>query len=498
MVNRQEVMAAISQRSSEQLKDDYYDIIKDWKSWYRGNVEDFHNYDVKLVDGTTKSCEMLSLQMAKKVCEDMTDLLWSEKVKINIEDENASYIVHRDLFRNNFQIEYGNLIEKTMALGTGVTIEYVYNNEVRIDYLEADLIVPWAWANQQITGLTTLSQFKRGEYWYNHLVYHYIENNIYYVEHELYKSKDEYALGDKVSANEVNQILFNGENEEYITVDDTFVITFETLQPFFQVIRPNVVNNLEFRFPMGISLFANSSDTLKAIDTKYDSFTNEFSMGRKRILVSYDAIKRRTQVNTETGDVTYISNFDTQESVFQGINLNGESMKEPVKEIDFTLRSDEHIQSINQELDVLGTKVGLGNNYYEFDARGLKTATEVVSENSILYRSKSKHQQIIEKALIDLVYSILYLEKNVIEEPTLQNTDINDIEVKINFDDSIVQDKDKEMENGLNEVNAGVMSKYTYLTKVKGLTDEEAEEELSRLATINQDTQMTWELNNNE
>ena len=488
-----EVLSAISQRSTEQLKDDYYDIISDFKSWYRGNVEDFHHYEVRLIDGSQQDCEMLSLQMAKKVCEDMTDLIWSEKVKINIEDETANKVVTDALFNNNFQVEYCGLIEKAMALGTGVTVEFIRDGKVRIDYLEADLIVPFAWINQQITGLATMSQYKKGEYWYNQLAYHWFEKDTYFVEYEVYISNDEYSLGNKLDAPDISLEVF-GDNTAFVTEDDKVLIVYkDTPRPFFQVIKPNIVNNLELRYPMGISLFGNSIDTLKALDEKYDSFTNEFKYGRKRIIVSSDAIKKRVDIDPNTQERTYVSGFDAKEPVFQAINVDSEYMKSPVQEVDFTLRTQEHVDAINEELNVLSTKTGLGNSYYQFDNKGLKTATEVVSENSDLYRTKTKHQQIIEKALMDLVYSILWLEKNALGT----NVD-TEVEVKINFDDSIVQDKDKIKEVAMNEVNSGVRSKLSYLMEIRGLTEEEAKRELKLLSTINQDTQMAYDLETGE
>ena len=37
---------------------------------------------------------------------------------------------------------------------------------------------------------------------------------------------------------------------------------------------------------MGIAIFANAIDTLKKLDMEFDSYCNEFDLGRKRILVA--------------------------------------------------------------------------------------------------------------------------------------------------------------------------------------------------------------------
>lgn len=48
--------------------------------------------------------------------------------------------------------------------------------------------------------------------------------------------------------------------------------------PLFQIIKPNIVNNIETTSPMGISVFGNSIDILEGIDLVYDSYDNEFRL----------------------------------------------------------------------------------------------------------------------------------------------------------------------------------------------------------------------------
>jgi len=61
-----------------------------WKSWYRGNVNDFHYYNVKLADGKTCKKERRTMNMPKKVCEDFSKLVWSEKVEIKLDGKKGT------------------------------------------------------------------------------------------------------------------------------------------------------------------------------------------------------------------------------------------------------------------------------------------------------------------------------------------------------------------------------------------------------------------------
>jgi A118 family predicted phage portal protein len=217
--------------------------------------------------------------------------------------------------------------------------------------------------------------------------------------------------------------------------------------------------------PMGISVFANSIDKFKSIDTKYDSFNNEFEMGKKRILVDRTALKSAAQVSSD-GTVTNVSYFDKNDRTYVAINgMDGQ----PVKEIDFSLRYEEHINSINADLNYLSAGVGLGQNYYEFNGVSTKTATEVVSENSDTYRTKNHHQIVIKDVLYDLIKSIMFLEG------------FDSKEIKIEFDDSIIEDENTKKEKAQIRVEKGLLSKLTYLKEYEGMTEEEAKLELQRI-----------------
>ena len=90
----------------------------------------------------------------------------------------------------------------------------------------------------------------------------------------------------------------------------------------------------------------------------------------------------------------------------------------------------------------------------------MKTATEVISEKSELFQNLKKLGAAIKK----LYCAILYLNGKKIDE-----TDI-----KIDFDDSIIQDKEKEFVQDLQLVSSGIMQKWEFRVKYFNESDEEA------------------------
>lgn len=450
----QSIAETLNKQGNNLVLGNIYDMVDIWKSWYRGSVNDFHYYNSKLADGTTIQCERKTMNMAKKICEDYSKLLWSERTEISLSSKRNTKRLWEclDNKENNFSYMISDFIEKTFAFGTGCAIEYIKEGKTNIDFIYADKIIPTKWSNNHIGGLIAIDQYKEGKVFYTLLTSHDYTDGFYTKSYELYKSKSANDLGKQVSF-----------EEKYPNVQNPYVVEVDT--PHFQIYKPNIVNNFDLDSQMGISIFANSIDKLKAVDIKYDSFSNEFELGKKRILVDKTALKSSITTD-EAGNITNVTLFDRNDKVYQAIN-GMES--QPVKEIDFTLRVQEHISAINAELNYLSASVGLGQNYYDFDGTGVKTATEVISENSDTYRSKVKHQIILKDFLYDMIKSICYLEG------------IDCKEINIVFDDSIIEDKNAQREAGMKLVNAGLISKETFMAKYLEYDEDQIKEEQEKL-----------------
>lgn len=131
----------------------FYRQIEVWRSWYNSDVRKFHRYKVYRGKGGSVNCTRYSLGMAKKVCEDMADLLLNERVTITIADEAADVFVKKVLKANTWE-ELGNEFQEwKSALGTAAYVVHVRDavvdgdgnltgGSVGINYVEAANIFP--------------------------------------------------------------------------------------------------------------------------------------------------------------------------------------------------------------------------------------------------------------------------------------------------------------------------------------------------------------------
>jgi len=125
------IQTTLSKRGMNITVGNMYDLMAICKEWYRGDVNDFHHYNVNLANGTTKKCERLTMNMAKKSCEDFSKLLWTEKTKIELDTKENTRKLWKilDSKKNDFTINFPVAVEKAFALGNGATVEYKDNGD---------------------------------------------------------------------------------------------------------------------------------------------------------------------------------------------------------------------------------------------------------------------------------------------------------------------------------------------------------------------------------
>ena len=141
----------------------------------------------------------------------------------------------------------------------------------------------------------------------------------------------------------------------------------------------------------------------------------------------------------------------------------------PIYEVDMELRADQHSKAINDDLNFLSFKCGFGTERYRFEKGTVATATQVISENSDMYRSLQKHEIILDSVIKELIAIIIRLGI-VLHRPNLKES----VDVAIDFDDSIIEDKASERQQDRQDVSMGAMKLTEYRAKWYGETEEEA------------------------
>jgi A118 family predicted phage portal protein len=179
--------------------------------------------------------------------------------------------------------------------------------------------------------------------------------------------------------------------------------------------------------------------------------------------------------------------FDATDETYEALSTDDpDSLK--IQDNSVSLRVEEHVAALNAFLNILCLQVGLSAGTFSFDAHsGLKTATEVVSENSKTYKTVRNFQAQITpsvQALVDAIIEVASLYDMTWEGQSIRALKDRGYEIKVTLDDGITQDRQTNINEGITLVGAGLMSKYTFLTDPKygiNLTEEDAQAELERI-----------------
>lgn len=447
MVN---IRRALKELGFDTVDSKFYSLIDVWKSWYDGEVKDFHSYTVW--NGIEElECHRYSVNMGKKVCEDWANLLMNERVNITLEGKKEQEFVDTILANNNWEVKASESQERKAAVGTiayvpiveemGVdpdTAEVKDTGKIHINYVTAANIYPLTWDNGIIRECAFVSRKRVDDREYTYIQVHRLNGGEYDIENHLYDA-DEVPLTSVRGFETIPPVVHTGSDKPQFVID-----------------RLNIANSDEEN-PMGVAVFAYAIDQLKSIDITYDSYVNEFVLGKKRIVVQPEATK----------DINGRPVFDKRETVYYVLPEDRAADGNILQQVDMTLRTAEFNTGMQDMLNVLSSKCGFGENHYKFDQTSIATATQVISENSTMFNTIRKHEIILREAITNLCRTLLRMGNRYMGAELDEN-----IEISIDFDDSIIEDKQADFNRDKIMLDSGIMNDWEF--RMRWMNEDEA------------------------
>lgn len=470
-----------------------------WKMLYRGFYKPWHLIPAPTVANPEGRREVYRMNTAKAVCAEMAGLTWGEECEVNVtmdgnkdaENDPLGAFISDVLTKNAFREKMQELIEEDLALG-GAAIKVWHEvrhdaegkeipgtGEIKLGYCMADQFVPISWDNAKVTEGVFISRIAKGGYYYTRLEWHRWNGLTYTVTNELYRS-DMQKGATSTESQDILGVRWPLSDIYPYLEEETVIPVSESLFSYF---RTPIANNLDDNSPLGMSVYGNALETLHALDICYDSFVREFRLGKKRIIVPARAV--RTIVDPESGKMCRY--FDPGDETYEALACDDPNDLK-ITDTSVTLRVEEHVSALNAFLNILCLQIGFSANTFSFDFHGgMMTATQVVSMNSKTYKTIKTIQNQVKPTIEHLVRNIIdvaILYGMEWEGQSIESLAANGYHVEVVFDDGITQDRQTNINEGVTLVNAGLLSKYTFMTDPKygrGLTEEQAMEEIDRI-----------------
>lgn len=428
----------------------YGDMAPYIETWYQflKAEGDFWDWEER-VNGVHRKVHRMSIHPAARVCNEWASLLLNEETEVATGDEACNEWLESFLRSVNFNVRGQGSIMRAFALGTGAWDLWVdtERGKLQVPTYDARMVLPLSWDDSGVTevGLCTQVSYK-GEL-LDQLKMHVIGDG------------GNYRILSKFWDREGNEVVPEGVIEDFDTGGDI---------PWFAIVKPGVENTRVDLSPYGQSVYADGIDAMKGVDMCYDAIFNEVDLAKMRIflsdmLIEYEASDAQGNQRTYKNAIP----FGRDNTIFR--KVSSVSASDMITPFAPAMRTESQVRAYRMAIQAMGDVCGFGLKYFDIDdSGGIKTATEVSSDNSALMRNIRKHENLLEASIAQLCHAALHAARTFLGEGLPDEG-----EVTVSFDDSIITDTAAEKKQDLAELNL-TLNPWEYREKWYGESEDEA------------------------
>ncbi|MEG1907215.1 MAG: phage portal protein [Gordonibacter sp.] len=420
--------------------------IQQWYDWYSGK-DDWYKIDYTNLDGKSLNRARMSLKPAKRAASEFASLILNESTEVSADSPKANKYLNEFLDKSNFWPTGQMIVEKAFALGTAAWALW-FNvlgddvTKIKIRRYDARMVVPLSWDEEGVSECAFVTRVSLKGKPADQLQMHVVEEGTYRIKTMLF----------------VDSRIIDPESVGAIADFDTGCAA-----KTFGLIKPALENTCVDLSPYGMSVFADAVDAIKAVDLAFDSMFQEVELTEVKVFMDEAMI----DVRSKGGKTIPLPKQEQRKF----LKVAGKDPKNFIDVFSPEIRIDPLRSALDVALAEFGELCGFGQQYFMLDkASGLKTATEVTSDNSALMRNVRKHENVIRGAIQDIVTALLTCAR------IHCGVDIEEDfgPITVTFDDSVITDTQTEKNLMMAEIAAGLLPKWKYAVEFYGLSEEEA------------------------
>lgn len=460
-----------------------YERIAKAKRYYQDELPKVTYYAM----GAKKERKMSSINLLKMASQRLASLIFNEQCTIKVDDDALQQILDETFKNEDFYTSFETNLEKWIALGSGAIRPYVEDDQIKLSWDDATSVYPLKANTSKVKEIALTRKIQKVEN--NTAVYYTLvefhewlpkftneDGSSYYpyrITNELYKSSDPDAVGSLVPLDSIPE--FEGLQPQ---------TTLQNLtKPLFAFYRNAGANNKNFISPLGMGLCDNYWKTVDNVNEVHDGFAWDVKTGYRRVTVPRSWVRRAEQVNGKQIPQDQQLYWDPDDAVFIPVNSRNDDSS-AFRDLAINIRVDQYASAMDFFLHEFENEVGLSQGTFTRTSSGVQTATEVVTNNSMTYQTRSSYLTQVEKMLDQLVYAIAQL----LQIPDLWSDnkprwsgDISKLTITPDFNDGVFIDQDAQRAQDLTAVAAGVMPKVEFIMRNYGKTREDAEKWLKEI-----------------
>lgn len=435
-----------------------YDRIRENVRYFSGRYPQVEYLDS---NGTKNKRDFNHLPVGRTAAKKIASLVFNEQAEIKLDDEQAEKFIQQQLQDDRFTKNFERYLESCLALGGLAMRPYIDGDRVRVSFIQAPVFLPLQSNTQDVSSAAIVTKTIKAEgnkqRYYTLIEFHEWSKDDYTVTNELYRSDNQNVVGSRVLLSELYEDL-----EEVVELNGLS-------RPLFTYLKTPGMNNKDINSPLGLSIFDNAKTTIDFLNTTYDEFMWEVKMGQRRVAVPSQMIK--TEYNQDGDNVVVKREFEAGHNVYEQFDSGDIDKGIGITDLTTPIRSDDYIKAINKGLSLFEMQIGVSAGMFSFDGKSMKTATEIVSENSDTYQMRNSIVSLVEQSLKELIISMLELAKAY----KLYSGNIPEMDkISVNLDDGVFTDRNAELDYWIKVVNAGFGTDTMAIEKVLNVTPEKA------------------------
>lgn len=483
-------LGLVQQKSLSSITDDprikvpaeEYDRIRKAKQYYQDKLDPVEYWTTK---GKQKR-PLNSLNVLKSASNALASLMFNEKCSIKVNDPKLQNLLDEIFKDNNYYLDQETHLETWIALGSGAIRPYIENDKIKLSWANATEIYPLEANTTKVDQIAISRRLQKVEnnnaVYYTLLEFHQWGNwttdeqgrkyRPYVITNELYRSGDPNTIGEQVPLDYV---------DEYAGLSPTTTINYLE-KPLFAFYRNAGANNKNLVSPLGIGLCDNWFKTVDDINMVHDGFEWEVKTGYRRVSIPRSWVRRQTNMNGHQipEDQQYF--WDPDDAVFVPVNSKDDTSS--FKDLSINIRNEQYEGAMDFFLRELENDLRLSPGTFTVTPSGVQTATEVVTNNSKTYQTRSSYLTMLEKTIDQLVYAIaelLQTGKLWSDGKARWNGDIDQLVITPDFNDGVFVDQEAQRSADLQAVQASVMPKIQFIMRNYDLSEEEAQKWLQQI-----------------
>lgn len=450
------------------LSTDMINALKDWYNAYCNKAP--------WVDGEKVKSLNLPALIASEIARQVTlEMEWNITAKtpegqedVDIENGEAPEVVDNpraEYLRGEFEklmTEIRQKLEQGCAAGGMIIRPYPDQSEKKLYF---GYTMDWSMypvsfdESGNLKDVIFRDVYQDGDTTYTRLERHTIKGSDVTITQKAFKSTNKDTIGVEVPLSSVEQWA---DLEPEATLHDTDGQMFG----WFKVAA---ANSVDVDCPMGISVFHKAMDVIKQADMQYSRMLWEYE--GSELAIDVDPLALRPQKTTGANGEQHYEMPQLNERLFRGVNLDEDhySVFSP------TIRDTALLNGLNRLLMIIEDLTGLSRGTLSDAPVEARTATELRILRQRTYATIADNQSALERCLRDVVramdkYATMY---NLAPE--------GEYELSFEWDDSILTDRSQEMQERLELLAQGIISKAEMRQWYTGETEPQAKAAIMKM-----------------